>query len=316
MSSEKYEQLKSSVEQNLLCYLPETDPESGLLYEAMKYSVEAGGKRIRPVLMMASCFAAGGRPEDVLPYACAIEYIHTYSLIHDDHPSMDDDELRRGKPTNHIVFGDDMAILAGDGLLNSAEDLMLKEIEDCALSGSGDTEKLLRKIRAAREISEAAGIRGMIAGQTSDIHPELIEAEDEKKLLYIHRNKTGALLRAAVRAGAVLGGANEAMLAAFTEYGEQVGIAFQIVDDLLDVIGDVEQLGKNTGMDEERGKLTYPSVFGIEVSQQKAEEATEAACRALSSIGTAASSGSMAEKSAEYLEFLRYIALDLLKRIA
>ena len=291
-----YDEIKNLVEANLLKYLPECDSECSVLGEAMKYSLEAGGKRLRPVLLIASCRVAGGRDEDALPYACAIEFIHTYSLIHDDHPSMDNDDLRRGKPTNHKVFGDDMAILAGDGLLNSAMDVMFDDI--AAHSG----EEAERRIMAAREISRAAGVRGMIAGQTSDVRPELIGLPDAEKLLYIHRHKTGALIRAAAAAGAFLGGAEESVRKALSLYAEKTGTAFQIIDDILDVVGDAGKLGKNTGVDSELGKLTYPALYGVEKSREFAKEATDEACGALKDIDNS--------------EFLKGLALDLLDRIS
>ncbi len=318
MFNDQYGQLKESVETHLTDFLPQVEPGSRLLYDAMVYSLNAGGKRIRPVLLLASCLAAGGGMQEAMPFACALEFIHTYSLIHDDHPSMDNDDLRRGKPTNHKVFGDDMAILAGDGLLNSAMDLMLGKIEEAALSADSQRSLLLRRIQAAREISEAAGVRGMIAGQTADIRPDEIDADDPSRLIYIHKNKTGALIRAAVRAGAVLGGAEGEILEAFTVYGEQIGIAFQIVDDMLDVTGNAENLGKNTGMDEQMGKLTYPAVYGLPGSGKKAEEATDKARNALAQAA-AAYTGSSAETEEEalvYSVFLDHMALDLLNRIS
>ena len=313
MFSEKYQQLKQEVEDHLIPFLPVTAPESALLYDSMKYSLEAGGKRIRPVLLLASCLAAGGGLREAMPFACAMEYIHTFSLIHDDHPSMDNDDLRRGRPTNHKVFGDDMAILAGDALFSSAMDVMLETTESCEPGSAYQ----LRCIRASREISEASGVRGMAAGQAADIRPEHIQADDARKLLYIHRYKTGALLRASVRAGAILGAAEPAMLEAFTVYGEQIGIAFQIVDDILDVTGDAASLGKNTGMDEQLGKLTYPSVYGLELSREKAEQATANARLALETVRKGnRNNPDAAEDSAGYLEFLEQMALDLLNRIS
>lgn len=294
----EYKEIKNLVEDNLLRFLPETESGSSILYDAMKYSLEAGGKRLRPVLLIASCRAAGGSYSDALPYACAIEFIHTYSLIHDDHPSMDNDDLRRGKPTNHKVFGDDMAILAGDGLLNSAMDVMFSDIARHADDGS-ETEK---RIRAAREISASAGVRGMIAGQAADVRPELIRLDDAGKLRYIHRNKTGALIKAAAAAGALVGGADEDLLGRLSHYGEQIGIAFQIIDDILDVTGDTKLLGKNTGVDAELGKLTYPSLYGVEKSRALAEKATDEACRAVENIKDS--------------EFLKFLALDLSDRIS
>lgn len=298
MFSEKYEELRRKVEEELENYLPAADPRSGLLDEAMRYSLSAGGKRLRPVLLLAVCEIAGGSVEEAMPFACAMEYIHTYSLIHDDHPSMDDDDLRRGKPTNHIVYGDDMAILAGDGLLNSAFDVMI----DAVLKADGDPEKKSRRLRAMREISEAAGVRGMIAGQAADCRPEKVGGSEEERLLYIHRNKTGAIIRASVRAGAILGGADGSDLEAFTRYAEQTGLTFQIVDDILDVIGNIRELGKTPGSDEAKGKVTYPSVYGLEYSYDRAREVTEEALSALEPLGDTV--------------FLKELALDLLKRIS
>ena len=318
MFSEQYGQLKKAFEEKLFDFLPQVDQGSRLLYDAMAYSLEAGGKRIRPVLLLAGCMAAGGSMEEAMPYACAVEFIHTYSLIHDDHPSMDNDDLRRGKPTNHKVFGDDMAILAGDGLLNSAMDIMLGKIEEAALSPDSEDDLLLRRIRAARELSEAAGVHGMIAGQSADIRPEMIDADDRSRLLYIHKNKTGALIRASVRAGALLGGAEDDVLKAFSVYGEQIGIAFQIVDDILDVTGNAEDLGKNTGMDEQMGKLTYPAVYGLSSSRSKAEEATEKARNSLlqAAAGEPGSSTDRQRGPSFYSRFLDDMALDLLNRIS
>lgn len=316
MFSEKYDELKKLVEDNLLKYLPETEEENHLLNEAMKYSLEAGGKRIRPVLMLASCRLAGGDLSTAVPYACAIEFIHTYSLIHDDHPSMDNDDLRRGKPTNHKVFGDDMAILAGDGLLNSAMDVMFDDIYACMESDAGE-EALAGRVRAAREISKAAGVRGMVAGQAADVRPSSIGLDDPEKLRYIQRRKTGALLRAAVVSGGLLGGAGGTRLAALTVYGEQVGAAFQIVDDILDVTGSAGDLGKNTGVDAELGKLTYPAVYGLEQSRKYAAEATEKAVAALDEVsGHDPDVDAEDAVTAESSDFLKHMALDLLDRIS
>lgn len=311
---EEYNRLKETAEKYLDAYIPDIDERSGILRDAMKYSVDAGGKRLRPVLLLAACEAAGGDIAEAVPFACAIEFIHTYSLIHDDHPSMDNDDLRRGKPTNHKVFGDDIAILAGDGLLNSGLDIMLE-----AVLTEKDAYARDRKLTAAYEISRAAGVRGMIAGQTTDVmmtggglqehrgrYCRYCEISDEEKpdmLRYIHKNKTGALIRAAVRAGAVIGGADDAELEAFTEYAEKVGLVFQIVDDILDVIGDEKKIGKKTGMDAELGKLTYPAVFGLEKSYSYAAEETAAAIAAL-------------ERCSSATGFLKKLALDLQGRIS
>jgi geranylgeranyl diphosphate synthase type II len=306
----KYNEYKSFIEERLDSFLPDVDERSIILRDAMKYSVDAGGKRLRPVLLLASCEAAGGSCEDAVPFACALEFIHTYSLIHDDHPSMDNDDLRRGKPTNHKVFGDDIAILAGDGLLNSAMDVML-----CEIMNERGSEMRERKIKAAYEISKASGVWGMVAGQTADVmmtgsrkekNPEYADYDkyDRKELLYyIHRNKTGAIIRAAVRAGAVLGGADKGMLSDMTVYAEKTGLVFQIVDDILDVTGDEAATGKKQGMDEELGKLTYPSLFGLEKSYVFAAEHTDEAAAAL-------------EKYGKCMDFLIKLALDLKKRIS
>lgn len=306
----QYAEYKGMVEKALRTSLRKVDPHAAVLYDAMEYSLLAGGKRLRPVLLLAAAAFCGGKPEDALPFACAIEQIHTYSLIHDDHPSLDNDALRRGKPTSHIVFGADIALLAGDALLNSAMEGMMETAWN-----AGQPEPALR---AALEIARAAGTGGMIAGQTADVlmtgsAVRSVEAErsaevsredtEEGWLLYIHRNKTGALIRAAVRAGAILGGASGAQLAHLTGFAEKLGLTFQIVDDILDVTGDAEQLGKNPGADHELGKLTYPAVFGLEESRRRAERATAEAVRALQQAdGDAA--------------FLAALAVDFLNRIS
>ncbi len=311
---ERYSRWKDLTEQYLTGMLPQVDERSRRLYESMTYSLEAGGKRLRPILLLETCSLCGGSAERALPYACAVEFIHTYSLIHDDHPSMDNDDFRRGKPTNHRVFGDGMAILAGDGLLNSAFDIMLPEVRDAA----GRGEDVLNLIQAVSEISGAAGVGGMIAGQAADlVHtgeagdgslhtpaaPETSGEDREDILLYIHRNKTGALIRGAVRAGAFVAGASREQVRLLTEYAENLGLAFQISDDILDVTGNAEILGKSTGMDEKLGKLTYPSVYGMELSHRKLQEATQRAVKAISLFG---------EQSA----FLGELAIDLQNRVS
>ncbi len=299
MFRQEFEEKKKQIETELIRYLPDVDPSCGILGDAMKYSLEAGGKRIRPVLLLSSSAMCGGSAEEAMPFACALEFIHTYSLIHDDHPSMDDDALRRGKPTNHIVFGDDMAILAGDGLLNSAFDVMM---QDLLRHADGDPAVLKRHIRAAEEISRSAGIAGMIGGQAADVRPEGAGDTQQQRLLFIHRHKTGALIRASVLAGALLGGADEAALSAMTSYAEQLGLAFQIIDDILDVVGDSRELGKNTGSDEAQGKRTYPSIYGLDASYQLAQQATEEACRSIDPLPGSS--------------FLKELALDLMSRIS
>lgn len=321
---ERYQAYADLVNEALPGSIPSVDDRSGLLRDAMEYSLEAGGKRLRPVLLLACCEICGGSLEQALPYAAALEFIHTYSLIHDDHPSMDDDDLRRGKPTNHKVFGDGAAILAGDGLLNSAFDIMLGDISRAASTGSNPGQVICR-INAAREISNAAGVQGMIAGQMTDLmmtdgsRDNIVDREkagacleragssDEDILLYIHANKTGAMIRAAVRAGALLAGCEGERLEAFTEFGEKIGIVFQIVDDILDVTGDEAILGKKTGMDEAMGKLSYPSVYGLERSRQIAERITSEAVDA----GVRAAGGDPSGES-----FLARMALDLASRLS
>ncbi len=275
MNSE-FNRYREIVEKHLLDFLPEIDHKSITVYEAMKYSLTAGGKRLRPVLLLASCEFAGGDIKNAIPYACAIEYIHTYSLIHDDMPEMDNDDLRRGMPTNHKMFGNAMALLAGDGLLSSAFEAMAKD----ELLYFDDSENLKRRVRATYEIAKNAGCRGMVAGQVADIEAEGKQCSKEM-LDYIHINKTAALIMGAVRAGAQLGGADTDMLNDLTNYAENLGLAFQIADDILDIIGDEKELGKKTGVDSENNKSTYPALYGLEASQQRLHELTENAVNAL-----------------------------------
>ena len=276
LHNKDYLRFKELVEDHLLYFLPEVDHKSITLYESMTYSLKAGGKRLRPVQLLAACDFCGGDEKLALPYACAIEYIHTYSLIHDDLPAMDNDDLRRGMPTNHKVFGDAIAILAGDGLLTSAFEAMNKDM----LLYFDNTEKLKRRIRAVYEISKGAGCRGMIAGQVADIEAE--NKKCTKEILdYIHLNKTAAMIKAAVRAGAHLGGADKKTLADLDDYAENIGLAFQIVDDILDISGDEEKLGKKIGSDQANQKATYPCRYGLEESKEKALELTENAKNAM-----------------------------------
>lgn len=243
--------------------------------EAMRYSLFAGGKRVRPILCLAAGQAIEKRPDpdsDLLPIACALECIHTYSLIHDDLPAMDNDDLRRGKPTNHILHGEAGAILAGDGLLTWAFDL-LSNSEQSTLP----PEKRLKIIHI---IARAAGSLGMVGGQALDIANENKEFPFET-LRAIHRSKTGALITASILAGAIGAGADQTQQEALTRYGEQVGLAFQIIDDLLNVTATTEQLGKAAGSDASKGKATYPAFFGIDTTRAKARMAGEEAENAL-----------------------------------
>ncbi len=241
---------------------PETDyPQR--LSKAMRYSVLGEGKRIRPVLAMAAFEAVDGQGEAILPFACALELIHAYSLIHDDLPAMDNDDFRRGKPTVHRVFGEALAILTGDALLTEA----FKHMSRGALDHEIDPELALGVID---EISLAAGFRGMVGGQVVDMESEG-QNVDLPKVAYIHTHKTGALIVASLRAGARLGGSSSEELEAITRYGERIGLAFQIVDDILDVVGEPATLGKDVGSDEARKKATYPDVVGIGESKRLAE---------------------------------------------
>lgn len=251
-----------------LGYIPEQ------LFEAMDYSLSAGGKRLRPVLLLAACDTMGGKLEEALPFACALEMIHTYSLIHDDLPAMDNDDLRRGRPTNHKVYGEGMAILAGDGLLSAAMELMLRSAV-CM----GD----MRGVRAAEAIARRAGVTGMVAGQVMDVTGEGSEPT-LGKVDYIHRHKTADLLTAPIEAGFIMAGADDATVAAGCEYGVNLGLAFQMVDDLLDVEGDAATLGKTPGKDAAEGKLTWVAVKGIEETRKDAAQAVEKAVAVLKNI--------------------------------
>jgi len=272
MVDKNYENYLSIINEHILDFLPEIDNKSITLYDSMKYSLMAGGKRLRPVLLLGACEMCGGDVMSAVPYACAIEYVHTYSLIHDDLPCMDDDDLRRGIATNHKVYGEDIATLAGDGLLNSAFEAMYRDM----FLYFDDPDALKARVRAAYEIAKGAGCTGMIAGQVADVESEG-KACSAEMLDYIHLNKTAALITAAVRAGAMLGNADKKMLDDLTDYAEAIGLAFQIQDDMLDVTGTVEELGKNVGMDKELSKTTYPAVHGMEASKARADELHELA---------------------------------------
>ena len=242
------------------------------LLEAMLYSLNAGGKRLRPCLLLAACEAAGGSGDLALPFACALEMVHTYSLIHDDLPGMDNDDLRRGKPTNHRVFGEGMAILAGDGLLNAAMELALR-----SSVRMGDS----RGLRATEILARHAGVTGMIAGQTLDLTLEGSEPE-ENKVSYIHAHKTADLLQAPMEMGLTMAACEPAQVEAGSRYGFHLGLAFQIVDDLLDVTGDPTLMGKNTGMD--GNKMTWVALKGLEGARKDAEAHAGLALAALQGL--------------------------------
>lgn len=247
-------------------YMPKEEGYQQTVIQAMNYSLKAGGKRLRPILTLESCKIVGGKEEDAIPFAVAIEMIHTYSLIHDDLPALDNDDLRRGKPTNHKVFGEAMATLAGDALLNYAFEVML--------SSSIDKKDSNKYLKAINEVAKHAGIYGMIGGQVVDVESEN-KIIDKDKLDFIHLNKTAAMIIGCMRAGAIIGGASEEELEKVTKYGKNIGLSFQIVDDILDITGDEAKLGKPIGSDIENSKSTYPSLLGLEKSRQIARQLIE-----------------------------------------
>ena len=273
--------------------LPFQAGEAAFLAEAMTYSLKAGGKRIRPVLCMLAAEAVGAPAGSALGCAVALEYIHTYSLIHDDLPAMDDDDLRRGKPTCHMVFGEGQAILAGDGLLTEAFTLLAA---DPALPPS-------RRVEALRVLGEAAGWQGMVGGQSLDLEGEQHTRKGEPvglaQLQLIHRLKTGALLRAALELGAIAGNAGPEARAALREAGAAMGLAFQIKDDLLDATATEAEMGKRVGKDEGKGKITYPLLLGLTGAQQALREATERALCLLQQLPNPHSLTSLATYLAE-----------------
>jgi len=270
-----------SIERALLASLPDVGDCPARLREAMEYSLMAGGKRLRPVLTLLACEACGGTAEDALPAACALEMVHTYSLIHDDLPAMDDDDLRRGRPTNHKQFGEALAILAGDALLTRAFELIARGIRPPDVAAE-----------CCADLAAAAGAAGMVGGQVADLEAEDLtptgdRSVDGTRLIGIHRRKTGALIACAVSLGARVAGVNESLRKSLAGYGQNIGLAFQITDDLLDIAGDRDRMGKGVGKDADRGKLTYPSVYGIEESWARAEQLIVSACAAVEPLGSA-----------------------------
>ncbi len=275
---EKREQVDKALDD----YLPKADMYPKALHQAIRYSLFAGGKRIRPILCIASCEAVGGDADAVLPAASAIELVHTYSLIHDDLPAMDNDDFRRGRPTNHKVYGESIAILAGDALLTSAFDM----IADKELNNRLEPDTLITVIKM---LAAASGSLGMVGGQAADIQAsgKDVELPDVE---YIHTHKTGALILASVRIGAIAGAGSRGerpfapTLAALTRFGECIGLAFQIVDDILDIEGNREEIGKDVGSDIAKKKVTYPSVIGISESKKRASELLEMALDSVSAF--------------------------------
>lgn len=282
MSFESYLKKKREIiEKTLDKYLPSEKTPPISLHQAMRYSVFVGGKRLRPILAIASFELVGGKGNAILKAACALELIHTYSLIHDDLPCMDDDDLRRGNPTSHKVFGEGMAVLAGDALHALAFELLSNTKNPSLIS----------------EIAHEIGTFGMVGGQAADL-----QAEGKKVTIshvnFIHSHKTGALIKASVRAGAILGGATAKKLRALTAYGEKFGLAFQIIDDILDATGKTKKLGKKTKADQSRAKATYTSILGVEKSKRTAEELLK---QAKAELKIFSDNGKTLEDLADYL---------------
>ncbi|MBO3443729.1 polyprenyl synthetase family protein [Clostridium sp. CCUG 7971] len=265
------------IEELLNIYMPKEEGYQKTIMESMNYSLRAGGKRLRPILTLEACKIVGGNEKDAIPFAVAIEMIHTYSLIHDDLPALDNDDLRRGRKTNHIVYGEDMAILAGDALLNYAFEIML--------SNSIEKENPREYLKAINEIAKSSGIYGMIGGQVVDVQSENKQIPKEK-LDYIHNNKTAAIIIGCMRAGAIIGDASEENLDKITKYAKNIGLSFQIVDDILDIVGDEAKLGKKVGSDIDNHKSTYPSLLGLEESKIIAHKLIEEAKDNIKDIGT------------------------------
>lgn len=263
------------IESFLDACVPGEDTPPGTISRAVRYSLFAGGKRLRPILVLASAEAVGGDLENALPAAAALEMIHTYSLVHDDLPAMDDDSLRRGKPSAHVVFGDAIAILAGDALQTHAFRVLAEG--DSPVSSE-------KRLRAVARLAAASGASGMVGGQVADLEAEQIPA-DAAGLEFIHRQKTGALIRAAAEVGAIIGGGSEDEIERLTLYGEHIGLAFQIIDDILDVTGTTDTLGKSTGKDARAGKANYPQMHGLANARQKAQELVAKALDALAPFG-------------------------------
>jgi len=284
---------RKEVEAALDVYLPTSPRCPAVVADAMRYSLMAGGKRLRPLLVLASAEGAAqaagtsevAARDAAMPAACAIEMIHTYSLIHDDLPSMDDDDLRRGRPTSHVAHGEGMAILAGDGLQAEAFNLLAREPQGL------HPVLMARKLRVLALVADAAGSAGMVGGQAIDLAavdpgPKAARTPlDAEAVKGMHARKTGALIRASVAAGAVMGGADDRLVATLDAYGTEIGLAFQIVDDILDVEGEAATLGKTAGKDEAAGKPTYPAFFGLELSRAMAAECHARAKQALDRAG-------------------------------
>ena len=266
------------VEAALGTYFDDTAEIAEPLKSAMGYSLFSGGKRLRPVLALSANALLGGDANEALPVACALEMIHTYSLIHDDLPAMDDDDLRRGRPTNHKVFGEGMAVLAGDGLLSYAFEIMLGNALKYPDNAQGH-------LLAIRQVASGAGVFGMVGGQCMDLYCQDGGEADGKVLEFIHRNKTGAMIVSSLLSGLYLCSPDEMQSGAVRAYGSDVGLAFQITDDILDVVGDARKLGKHTGSDARAKKLTYPALYGLDAARKKVDELVGSARAHISCFG-------------------------------
>lgn len=267
-------QKQAEVEAALDRSLPLAEPKT--IYESMRYSLLAGGKRLRPILCLATCELLGGTPEMAIPTACALEMVHTMSLIHDDLPAMDNDDFRRGKPTNHKVYGDDIAILAGDGLLAYAFEYIVENTQNVA------PQHLLKVIS---QLGRAVGAEGLVGGQVVDLESEGKSDVSIETLNFIHTHKTSALLEVSVVSGAILAGADAAVQASLLRYAQNIGLAFQIIDDILDITATSEELGKSAGKDLTAQKATYPSIWGLEESRRQAQVLVENAKAEVASFG-------------------------------
>lgn len=290
------------IEEIITQYLPKEEGYQKVVLEAMNYSILAGGKRLRPMLMQETYRMFGGRGKEIEPFMAAIEMIHTYSLVHDDLPAMDNDEYRRGRKTTHVVYGEAFAILAGDALLNYAFEtamrafpLQTQETEELRV------EQLLGMAKAMEVLSRKAGVYGMIGGQTADIESEGTDNITTEQLLYIHENKTAALIQASMMVGAILAGAGMAEVEKIEKCGYNIGVAFQIQDDVLDVIGNQEELGKPIGSDAKNQKQTYVTLNGLETAQYEVRKLSEEALEIIDSVN--------GEK-----EFLKELILSLINR--
>lgn len=282
-------QLKIEIDVWLADYFNNKGTYNKIIYEAMEYSINVGGKRIRPILMILVYSMFKEEYSKIMPVACALEMIHTYSLIHDDLPCMDNDDLRRGKPTNHKVYGEALAVLAGDALLNEALSILFQYCED----------KNKNVLKACRSISIAAGADGMIGGQVVDIISEGRQI-DLDTLLYMHRKKTGALIKTAIVSGALIGEADDEEISFLEEYGEKLGLAFQIKDDILDITGNKNILGKNVGSDKENNKTTFITQYGLEKCESECKNLTEECIKILNHL----------KRDTTYLKELTYYLLE------